>query len=127
MQNLKKVILLLVVLLPSIFFLSKAFSSNSASVENSKLIITGAGGVAIPLEKIQTIKEVEQLPELSGTGGFSLGFIKKGKFIRTSDQQTVRVIKNSDRYFLHLITEEEEVYFNLGSKADTERILEQLQ
>lgn len=126
MQNLKKLILLLVVLLPSIFFLSKAFGSNSASVENGKLVITGAGGVTIPLEEIQTVEEVEQLPELSGTGGFSLGFIKKGKFIRTSDQQTVRVIKNNDHYFLHLITEEEEVYFNLDSKVDTQKILEKL-
>ncbi len=123
MQNWKKVLLLLVVLLPSVFFVSRAFKSNRATVENDQLIISGAGGLAIPLQEIQGVKTVAELPELGNTGSFSLGLIKKGNFIRTSDQEKVRVIKNGEGPFIHLETTQGEIYFNLDSRDETREIL----
>ncbi len=126
MQNWKKVILLIVVLLPSFFFLSKAFSSNDIYVENNELIIKGAGGLEIHQDDISSIEVVAELPELSGTGGMSLGLIKKGNFIREADQKEVRVVKNGDGHYIHLTTEKMEVYFNLKTELETEGILSQI-
>ncbi len=126
MQNWKKIILLIVVLLPSFFFLSKAFSSNDIYVENEELIIKGAGGLEIHKDDITSIEVVKDLPELSGTGGMSLGLIKKGNFIRESDQKQIRVVKNGDGHYIHLTTEKMEVYFNLKTEMETEGILSQL-
>ncbi len=126
MQNWKKVILLIVVLLPSFFFLSKAFSSNDIYVEENKLIIKGAGGLEINKDDITNIEVIAELPELGGTGGMSLGLIKKGNFIRASDQKEVRVVKNGDGHYIHLTTDEMEVYFNLKTELETEGILSQI-
>ncbi len=126
MKNWKKVILLLVVLFPSFFFLSKAFSSNDIYVEENELIIKGAGGLEIHKDDISSIEVIAELPELSGTGGMSLGLIKKGNFIRASDQKEVRVVKNGDGHFIHLTTETIEVYFNLKTELETEGILSQI-
>tara|TARA_R110000850_G_scaffold7745_11_gene28457 strand:+ start:380 stop:763 length:384 start_codon:yes stop_codon:yes gene_type:complete len=126
MKNWKKVILLLVVLFPSFFFLSKAFSSNDIYVEENELIIKGAGGVEIHKDDITSIEVIAELPELSGTGGMSLGLIKKGNFIRASDQKEVRVVKNGDGHFIHLTTETMEVYFNLKTELETEGVLSQI-
>ncbi len=113
MQNAKKLLLLLLVLLPSIFFLSKAFSGSTAQMENGILKITGAGAIEIILEDVQVAELQEELPETNGTGGFSLGIVKKGNFIRSSDSQQIRIIKNASTPFIHLKTEKQELYFNL--------------
>lgn len=124
MQNWKKLILIIVVLLPSLFFVSRAFGGNDAQVEDGKLTISGAGGVEVALSEIDAAEMVEQLPELSGTEGFSLGLIKKGDFIRTADQKKVRVVKNRDEGFIHVTTAKDEMYFNLGSERETREVFE---
>lgn len=126
MQNWKKIILLIVVLLPSVFFLSKAFNNNSIKIQDEKLVVTGAGGLELALDDIERIEVIKDLPELNGTGGFSLGLIKKGKFIRASDQKKVHVLKNGDGYYLHIITKDQEIYLNTESELGTEGLLSQL-
>lgn len=128
MQNFKKILLLILVLLPSFFFLSRAFSSSSAEVSEGKLIVSGAGGFEKELDKLAELNTVDQLPELQGTGGFSLGWIKKGNFIRKSDQEEIRVVKNDDHYFLHLIDKSgKEAYLNLSSAEDTRSLQEEIE
>lgn len=127
MQNFKKILLLILVLLPSIFFLSRAFSGNSASIEKGKLVVTGPGGFEKELEDISRIEVINGLPELSGTGGFSLGLIKKGNFIRAKDNKEVRLVKNSEELYIHLVDDREmEAYLSLGSKKETRSLYSEL-
>lgn len=126
MQNWKKIILLLVVLAPSIFFVSQAFSGNSAKINGDQLEISGPGGLNIFLSDIENLEMVDKLPETSGTGGFALGLIKKGNFIRSSDQEEIRLIKNGDGPYIHLTSKRGELYFDLESYTETEKIYEEL-
>ena len=126
MKNLKRILLLLLVLTPSFFFLSKAFSSNRVILNDQTLEVSGPGGLDIPLSDIHELQWLEDLPELSGTPGFSLGLIKKGNFIRASDGMEIRVIKNGERGFIHLQTERGEVYLNLPSIEDTRSLYSDL-
>ncbi len=121
-MNWKKLILLLVVLMPSIFFLTKAFSSNAAKTEGSRLEITGAGGFEVAYADIDSLQLVDELPDLAGTGGFSLGWIKKGNFIRRADQKEIRVVKNDEGPFIFLVDGEFEAYFNLSAAAATQNL-----
>lgn len=127
MKKWKQILLLLLVLAPSFFFLSKAFSSNRAVLDQGMLEINGPGGIDLRLDEISELEWVEQLPELAGTPGFSLGLIKKGNFIRAEDEVEVRVIKNQENGFIHLYTERGEVYFNLNSEEDTRALYADLQ
>ncbi len=126
MKKFPKILLLLLVLAPSVFFLSRAFAATTAQIIDQKLVVTGPGSFELPLDEIEEIGQVQQLPELSGTGGLSLGLIKKGNFIRASDQAAVRVIKNRDTDFVHLVTKGKEVYFNLKSRKETEELYKAL-
>lgn len=126
MKKWKQILLLVLVLTPSVFFISKAFSSNRAVLDKEVLEISGPGGLDIRLADISELEWVDDLPELSGTPGFSLGFIKKGNFIRTEDELEVRIIRNQDYGFIHLITERGEIYFNLSSEEDTRAVYSDL-
>jgi hypothetical protein len=126
MKKFPKIILLLLVLAPSVFFLSRAFAGTKAELMEGKLVVTGPGSFELPLEDIKEINWVEAMPELSGTGGFSLGWVKKGDFIRSSDKESVRIIKNREAGFIHLITTGKEIYFNLDTETGTHRLLEKL-
>ena len=119
MKKGKQLLLLLIVLLPSFFFLSKAFSSNKATLTSTSLEISGPGGLDLPLSEINTIEWQDELPELNGTPGFSLGLVKKGNFIRAEDGLEIRLMRNGERGFIHLTTERGEVYFNLKSSEET--------
>ncbi len=121
-----KIFLLLLVLAPSIFFSSQAFVGNTAAIENGKLKVTGPGKFVLALEDIETLEWIQELPKLSGTGGFSLGWVKKGNFIRKSDQKSVRIIKNEATRFIHLTTEKMEFYFNLDNAEATDKVYRQL-
>lgn len=126
MKDWKKYIVLLVVLLPSIFFISRAFGNNSISLKDDKLSISGAGGVEIPFHEIDSMVVVKNLPELNGTGGISLGIIKKGNFLRASDGKRIRVVKNSATHFIHLYSKDVELYFNLDSEKETDAVFQKL-
>lgn len=114
------------VLAPSIFFISQAFAANHATLTYDTLEVTGPGKFTLKLKDIVAVEWVEVVPELSGTGGFSLGLVKKGNFIRKSDQVKVRVIKNQETKFIHLTTKGLEVYFNLDDAAETEAVFTEL-
>lgn len=126
MKKFPKVILLLIVLAPSVFFLSRAFAGIEVELIEDKLVLTGPGSFELSMEDVKEIEWVESLPEISGTGGFSLGWIKKGDFIRSSDQESIRIIKNRDTGFIHLITTGKEIYFNLDTDTGTQLLLEEL-
>ncbi len=126
MKNWKKLLLLLLVLTPSFFFLSQAFSSNRAVLEDGMLEITGPGGLELQLEEIHELEWVASLPDLAGTPGFSLGLIKKGNFIRAHDEMEVRVIKNNDAGFIRMQTDRGEIYLNLNNEADTKSLYSDL-
>jgi hypothetical protein len=126
MKNWKKIVFLLVVLAPSVFFLSRAFGSNSVSLEDDRLKVTGAGGFQVLWEDIDEVKMVDDLPETRNSGSFSLGLIKKGNFIRVSDEKEIRVIKNADRNFIHLETGIGEIYMNLNAEEETRGLYQEL-
>lgn len=126
MKNWKKIVFLLVVLAPSFFFLSRAFSSNSVSFEEERLKVSGAGGFQVLWQDIDAVEMVDALPETRNSGSFSLGLIKKGNFIRVSDEKEVRVIKNADQNFIHLQTGIGEIYMNLNSEEATAQLYDQL-
>lgn len=127
MKNWKKILLLLLVLSPSFFFLSRAFGGNSATLTEGKLDVDGAGAFEISLRKVDTVALLESLPVLKGTGGFALGWVKKGDFIRESDLETVRVVKNQDKDFIYLKTDAHEVYFNLSDEVENRQLFKDLQ
>jgi hypothetical protein len=126
MKKWKQLLLLLIVLMPSFFFLSKAFSSNRVELNNRVLDISGPGGLELPLSEISEVSWVEEMPELAGTPGFSLGLVKKGNFIRAEDGKEVRVMRNGESGFIHLHTDRGEVYFNLKSEEDTRALYSDL-
>lgn len=127
MKNWKKVLLLLLVLSPSFFFLSRAFGGNTATLEEKKLDVDGAGAFEVGLSDIDSVALLQDLPELRGTGGFSLGWVKKGDFIRESDLETVRIVKNQDKDFIYLKTDAYEVYFNLSNEEENRQLFKDLQ
>lgn len=127
MKNWKKVLLLLLVLSPSFFFLSRAFGGNTATLEENKLDVDGAGAFEVSLSDIDSVALLQDLPELRGTGGFSLGWVKKGDFIRESDLETVRIVKNQDKDFIYLKTDAYEVYFNLSDEEENRQLFKDLQ
>ncbi len=126
MKKWKQLLLLLIVLMPSFFFLSKAFSSNRAVLDNGILIISGPGGLELPLSEVSEVTWLDELPELAGTPGFSLGLVKKGNFIRAEDGKEVRVMRNGESGFIYLTTERGEVYFNLKSEEGTRALYRNL-
>ena len=126
MKKWKQLLLLFIVLLPSFFFLSKAFSSNRAVLDNGVLDISGPGGLELPLSEVSEVTWVDELPELAGTPGFSLGLVKKGNFIRAEDGMEIRVMSNTEKGFIHLKTERGEVYFNLKSSEETRSLYRDL-
>ena len=127
MKNWKKILLLLLVLSPSFFFLSRAFGGNSATLSESKLDVDGAGAFEVNLNDIDSLALIQNLPALKGTGGFTLGWIKKGDFIRESDLETIRVVKNQDADFIYLKTADFEIYFNLSDDAENKKLFQDLQ
>ncbi|MDZ7847953.1 MAG: hypothetical protein U5L96_15040 [Owenweeksia sp.] len=127
MKNWKKIILLLLVLSPSFFFLSRAFAANEAVIKEQRLHIEGPGGVDVNLAAIKRVSWMTELPELQGTGGFSLGLIKKGNFIRASDKAEVRVIKNDEAGYIYLRTEIGDIYLSLSSEKKTRTLFNQLE
>lgn len=126
MKKWKQILLLLLVMMPSFFFLSRAFSSNRAVLDEGTLDISGPGGLELPLSEVSEVSWLEELPDLAGTPGFSLGLIKKGNFIRAADGMEIRVIRNADQGFIHLNTEIGEIYFNLKSEEETRALYRDL-
>ena len=92
---------------------------NQVELKDDQLEITGAGGMTVNITEIESLELVSELPELSGTGGFSLGLIKKGNFIRSIDQAKVRVIKNSDGKFIVFKYNDQDVYLSLSNSEQT--------
>lgn len=120
MKNWKKILLLLVVLSPSFFFLSRAFGPNRATLDEGSLSLSGPGSFKLRLYDIDSLNFINQLPQLAGSSGFSLGWIKKGDFIRKRDRATIRLVKNRESGFIFLRSEQGEAYyFNLADSADT--------
>ena len=99
---------------------------SSVELKDGQLEITGAGGLEVNVSDFESLELTSALPELSGTGGYSFGLVKKGNFIRTSDKATVRVIKNNDEQFIHYTTADMEVYFSLSSKEQTMALFQEL-
>lgn len=126
MKNWKKIVLLLVVLAPSFFFLSRAFGSNDAYLEDDRLKVTGAGGFQVLWDDIDEVEMRDVLPETRNSGSFSLGLVKKGNFVRVSDQKEIRVIKNAELGFIHLQTGIGEIYMNLSAEEETRELYQQL-
>ena len=114
------------VLSPSFFFLGRAFADNTALVENGALELSGPGSFKVALADVDSLELINALPETAGTGGFSLGLIKKGNFVRKSDQRSIRLVKNNDEAFIYLRAEGEEYYFSLASAAATKEMYQTL-
>jgi hypothetical protein len=70
LKKFPKFFLLLLVLAPSVFFISQAFSDNHIYIENQRLKITGPGKFQLHVDDIDSVAWVRDLPELGGTGGF---------------------------------------------------------
>jgi hypothetical protein len=79
-----------------------------------------------PCPRSVRLSWLEELPELAGTPGFSLGLVKKGNFIRAEDGAEIRVIRNEERGFIYLNTERGEIYFNLKSEEETRALYSDL-
>ena len=109
----------LVILFPLMFFLSMAITSNQVALDSEKLTIEGAGGLEIPLRDIVKAELIDEMPEVTNAGNFSLGLIKKGNFQRLNDGEVVRVIRNDDGPWIHMFTTKQEIYFNLGNDDQT--------
>jgi hypothetical protein len=127
MQNWKKVLLLLLVLCPSFFFLSRAFSGNRAELGPAKLELSGPGGFEVAIADIDSLALIDSLPETTGTGGFALGWIKKGDFIRKSDNRKIRLVKNQEQDFIYLRARGYEIYFNLEEPSATQNLYQDLE
>jgi hypothetical protein len=127
MKNWQKYLLLILVLSPSFFFLGRAFADNMAQLEEGQLELSGPGAFSVALADVDSLSLTDTLPQTAGTGGFALGWIKKGNFIRQSDQKQVRILKNSATPFIYLRAQEEEYYFSLSSPEGTQQLYRQLQ
>lgn len=128
MQKWSKLVVILVIVFPLVFFLSMAFRSGNAAIVGDQLIIDGAGGLEIELENISDLRLENDLPELANNGSFSLGLVKKGDFRRVGDNSVVRVVKNGDAPYIHLMRtgNSPEVYFNLSDAEDTRKLFSEI-
>lgn len=116
------ILVLVVVLFPAIFFFSMAMSTNSVGIDAGQLKIEGAGGIDLDLDKISKIELIDEMPEVTNAGNFSLGLIKKGNFQRKNDGEVVRVIRNDDGPWIHIFSDRQEVYFNLSNDEQTQSL-----
>lgn len=127
MKKKGQLLVLGVVLFPTLFFLSMAISTNQVSIDEEKLSIEGAGGVEIKFEDISKMELIDELPEVTNAGSFSLGLIKKGNFQRVNDGEIVRVIRNDESPWIHMFTTNQEIYFNLSDTEQTKSVFTMLE
>lgn len=116
------IFLMFVFLFYIIFDFSKTLKDNQILISTNSLEITGEYGTIIKKDKIKFIKLVASYPEISyKTDGFTLGDVKKGKYI-TNKKEEVKLLINSDKTPLILIItkDNQEIYYSSKNKSNQE-------
>jgi hypothetical protein len=102
--------------------LSKTLEDNQIFNHSNSIEITGEYGIKISKDKIKLIKLVASYPEISHrSNGFSIGYVKKGKFI-TNKNTEVKLLINSQKTPLILIVTKDnrEIYYSSKNKSNQE-------
>jgi hypothetical protein len=119
--------LLVGIILLVIGLLWLGYKENELVLENNDLKITGIYGETIPLNAIDSIALVNELPEISvKSNGFALGTASKGHF-KTKDGEPVKLLINqkSGPYILIQKADNSKLYYS-SKKLSTIRLYQQL-
>lgn len=105
-----------------LFDFNNILIDNEIKIENNKLEITGDYGCEIDLKDIESITLENKIPEISSkTNGAALEIIKKGYF-NTKENQNVKLLINSNKKPIILITtkDKKNIYYSAKEKSNEE-------
>lgn len=120
--NYVSVFFMIVVLIYIVFDFNKTVKDNELIIHSNSLEINGEYGMEINLNNIKSIKLVTSYPEIiSKSNGFTLGYVKKGKFI-TNNNKELKLLINSQKIPLILIVTKDnrEIYYSSKNKSNQE-------
>jgi hypothetical protein len=109
------------------FEFKSSLKDNEIIINNKKIEITGEYGTDIYFSDLKSIELLDKLPEIkSKTNGFALEMTKKGYF-RTANDGTVKLLINSTKTPIILLTtkDNQKIYYSSKEKS-TEKIYTQL-
>lgn len=124
----QKIITYISILVLSLLFVFIAFefkqtlNDNKITVNNNQIEIDGEYGTEIKLTDLKSIELIVKLPKIqSKSSGFALETIKKGDFILVNGQK-VRLLINSDKTPLLLITtkDDQQLYYSSKNESNEE-------
>lgn len=125
-RNKVGVIILIGTLLLVLGLLGYGFQENKLTFDTKSIWLDGSYGEIINPSEIKSIELLNQLPEITiKTNGFALGTIKKGYF-KTNTGEIVKLILNSDRMPIILLTKIDgnKIYFSAKQKSNEELVSE---
>lgn len=102
------------------------FKEDKLMVDSKNIAFEGSYGETLDPTEIQSVELVSQLPEITlKTNGFALGTINKGYF-KTDRGEIVKLILNSDRKPIILLTKTDgkKIYYSSKDKANEEVVNE---
>jgi hypothetical protein len=118
-----------VILLSIIALFGFGFREDRLTFHSNGVTLGGMYGETLPASEIQSIELVNELPEITfKSNGFALGTIHKGYF-KTNREETVKLIMNSDKVPVILLTKSngERVYYTAKNRTSDEIVKEMKQ
>lgn len=105
-----------------LFEFNNTLNDNEIKIGNNKLEITGDYGCEIELKNIESITLENKIPEISSkTNGAALEITKKGYF-NTKENQNVKLLINSNKKPIILITtkDKKKIFYSAKEKSNKE-------
>lgn len=126
--NLIAFYMMLIIDVAVIILLFVPYQTTQVQIFNNQLMIGGVYGEELPIEQIEQIYIIQQLPEIKiKTNGFAMSTLKKGWF-KTSDGEKVKLMINDmDGPFLQVDTDNNYSVIIGLEELDEEHLFQQLQ
>jgi hypothetical protein len=122
------VLIVITILIPVAFVFYSIFTFQELKIEEDKFEVGGFFGYEIPIEQIDTIMLLDVMPNLWASGGLEYGEVKKGNFVRGSDQKRVQVAVHHEDLYIKMVTKDFQIYFyNAERIRDTKMLYDKLQ
>ncbi len=105
------------------------YQENDMVVVDNTLVIEGMYGDNIPIDQINKVEKIDQLPEITAkTNGFAMSNRLKGKFLTEKSEESIRLfIAGKSSYYVTVETEEGLIIFNRENESELDKLYQQLQ
>lgn len=120
--NYLSVFIMIALLIYIVFDFSKTLKDNELIIHSNSLEINGEYGMEINLNNIKSIDLLKSYPEIANkSNGFSLGFVKKGKFITKNNKEVKLLINSQKKSIILIVTKNNrEIYYSSKYKSNQE-------